>query len=136
MPLWTRKKVPASREREERLRQARSESQPLRHAYPGVALVKVRLEFLPVTEPPHAAQSFVLYPAAQAFFLYPCPYGDCDGVFDFASDAKRATGRENARVNGTAKCAGTRCLDGVQRQPCGLGVSFTITAQLEVPSTG
>lgn len=126
-----RNKVSAYREREERLRKGRLSAQTLREASPETTLVNVQLKFLPIAAPPHAAQSFVLYPSARAFFSYPCPYGDCDGVYDLSAEAARALGREKSRVTGTVECAGARSRDGLQAQPCGLRVSYTIGAQHE-----
>jgi hypothetical protein len=103
----------------------------LRAAFPNAATVNVQLRFLPATAPLHAAQSFMLYPAARAYFSYPCPYGDCDGIYDLSTPAHQALGRKAGSVSGTLECAGVRSRDGLQRQPCGLRVSFTISAQHE-----
>jgi hypothetical protein len=111
------------------LRKRRAQAVTLREASPRTALVNVRLDFLPLSAPPHVAQSFVLYPAARAFFEYPCPYGDCDGIFDFSADAKRALAHEKRSVTGTVECGGTRSGDGVQRKACGLRVSYSISAE-------
>ena len=129
MPLPSRKKTSGFAEREERLRKGRSEARTLRDASPSVALVNVHLQFLPATAPLHAAQSFVLYPGARAYFAYPCPYGDCDGVYDLGAEAGLTLAREKARVTGTVECRGVRSRGGLQRQPCGLCVTYTITAQ-------
>jgi hypothetical protein len=126
-----RQKVSSFREREERLRKGRDAAQTLRAAFPNTSTVNVQLRFLPATAPLHAAQSFMLYPAARAYFSYPCPYGDCDGIYDLAAPAQQALGRKTGSVSGTLECAGVRSRDGLQRQPCGLRVSYTITAQHE-----
>jgi hypothetical protein len=126
-----RNKIPTARERDERLRKGHSEAPVLRDASPGAMLVNVHLSFLPANEPPHAEQSFALYPAARAFFVYPCPYGDCDGVYDLSAEAARTLGREKSNVTGVVECGGTRSRDGLQGQPCGLRVSYTISAKHE-----
>lgn len=126
-----RQKVSAFRERAERLRKGRDAAQTVRAAFPNVATVNVQLRFLPATAPLHAAQSFMLYPAARAYFSYPCPYGDCDGIYDLSAPAHQALARKSAPVSGTLECAGVRSRDGLQRQPCGLRVSFTIAAHYE-----
>ena len=123
-----RQKVSSFREREERLRKGRDAAQTLRAAFPNAATVNVQLRFLPATAPLHAAQSFMLYPAARAYFSYPCPYGDCDGIYDLSTPAHQALGRKAGAVSGTLECAGVRSRDGLQRQPCGLRVSYTISA--------
>jgi hypothetical protein len=122
-------KISAYREREERLRSGRAAAQPLRSASPTAALVNVQLRFLPATAPLHAAQSFVLYPGAKAYFSYPCPYGDCDGIYHLDSEANRALTAEKSRVSGTLECVGVRAREGLQRQPCGLRVSYAISAK-------
>ena len=111
------------------MRKRRAESVTLREASPRAALVNIHLDFLPLSAPPHVAQSFVLYPAARAFFEYPCPYGDCDGIYDFSAAAQRVLGHEKRRVTGTVECSGMRSRDGLQKQPCGLGVSYSISIE-------
>jgi hypothetical protein len=103
----------------------------LRVISPTAVVVNVQLEFLPASEPPHAAQSLVLYPAAKAFFAYPCPYGDCDGIYDLATDATRTLSGAKGSVTGVSECVGMRARDGLQRQPCGLRMSYTISATHE-----
>ena len=121
--------MPTARDRAELLRKRRADAATLREASPGTALLKIQLEFLPLSAPPHVAQSFVLYPAARAFFEYPCPYGDCDGIFNFSAEAKGAFGRDKSGVTGTVECSGMRSRDGLQKQPCGLQVSYSISAE-------
>jgi hypothetical protein len=125
----SRDKVPTARDRAELLRKRRADAATLREAAPGTALLKIQLDFLPLSAPPHVAQAFVLYPAARAFFEYPCPYGDCDGIFDVSAEAKRAFGRDKSGVTGTVECSGMRSRDGLQKQPCGLRVSYSISAE-------
>jgi hypothetical protein len=125
------KKASSLHQREEQLRQGRAAAQALRDACPTAAVVNVTLRFQTQTLPLHAEQSFTLYPAARAYFAYPCPYGDCDGVFDLSAAANRTLTREKTRVTGTLECGGLRARDGLPRQPCGLRVSYTITASHE-----
>jgi hypothetical protein len=126
----SRDKVPTARDRAELLRKRRSDAATLREASPGTALLRIQLDFLPLSAPPHVAQAFVLYPAARAFFEYPCPYGDCDGIYDFSAEAKRALGHEKKSITGTVECSGMRSRDGTQKQPCGLRVSYSISVEL------
>jgi hypothetical protein len=132
--LQPQQKPSLFRERKERLRKARDAAQTLRAAFPHATLVSVQLQFLPASAPPHAAQSFVMYPAAQAFFEYPCPYGDCDGIYELGAPAAQALARHDCAVSGTVECGGIRSRDGLQRQPCGLRMSYTITAQHAQPN--
>jgi hypothetical protein len=131
MRFTSRNKVSAAREREERLREARMGARTLREAFPSASVVTVQLTFLPATAPLHAAQSFALYPAARAVFLYPCPYGDCDGIYDLTAEADRALGARKARVAGVLECAGMRTSQGQSAQCCGLRLSYTIAATHE-----
>jgi hypothetical protein len=131
MRFSSKKKDPSTRTREERLREGRASAPTLRASSPSAKLIEVRLKFLPETAPLHAAQAFVLYPAARAFFEYPCPYGDCDGTYDLGAQAENTFKRDKSSASGTLECGGTRSRDGLQRQPCGLRVHYTITAHHE-----
>lgn len=124
-----RNKAPTARDRADQMRKRRADSGTLREVSPETASVNVQLDFLPSSAPPHAAQSFVLYPAARAFFEYPCPYGDCDGVYDFSAEAKRVLGHEKKNATGTVECSGMRSRDGSQKQACGLRVSYRISVK-------
>jgi hypothetical protein len=124
-------KLSPSREREERLRTARAAAQPLRVVSPTTASVSIQLRFVGGSDPLHATQSFVLYPAAKACFAYPCPYGDCDGIYDLVAEASRTLSGQKTRVTGVCECTGMRSRDGLQRQPCGLRMSYTISAKHE-----
>lgn len=128
MRFSTRPKVPVARDRAEELRKRRASAGTLREVSPSTALVNVQLSFLPLSAPPHAAQSFVLYPGARAFFEYPCPYGGCDGIYDFSAEAERALSKEKKPVTGTVECSGMRSHDGSQKEKCGLRVSYSIAA--------
>jgi hypothetical protein len=125
------KKSSPVQQREELLRQGRAAAPPLRDAWPTAAFVKVTLRFVTSTLPGPAEQSVALYPAARAYFVYPCPHGDCNGVFDLGAAAERALKREKSHVEDTLECAGLRSRDGLTRQPCGVRVSYRITAQHE-----
>lgn len=136
MRLVPRQKPSVSRERRERLRKGYDAAQTLRSAFMDAAPVRVHLEFLPVTAPPHAAQSFVMYPAARAFFEYPCPYGDCDGIYELGAAAAQALAPDSPGVSGTVECCGLRSRDGLPRQPCGLRMTYTITARQPPAASG
>lgn len=122
------KKPSGVRPREEQLRLARAAAPVLRDVCPTAAVVNVTLRFLTSAPPLHAEQAFSLYPAARAHFAYPCPYGDCDGVFELGAEAGRILKREKTRIAGTVECGGLRSRDGLPRQTCGLRMSYTITA--------
>ena len=129
MPRRYRKKAPESSSREERLRQMRAGAQTLRSTCPTAALVDIKLDFLADATQAHAAQSFVLYPGARAVFCYPCPDGDCDGIYDFSSEADQTLNRQRPRVAGISRCPGTRSRMGQPKATCGLSVRYTIVAK-------
>jgi hypothetical protein len=129
MRMQTPKKVAASPSREDRLREARASAPTLRSVSPNAASVQVQLRFVPETAPLAAPQGFLLYPTARAFFVYPCPHGDCDGIYDLQAEAQRILSREETSVSGVVECTGVRSRNGLQRQPCGLHMNYTITCQ-------
>jgi len=126
-----RKQPTPTREREDRLRAGRAAAQTLRSVSPTATLVNVQLRFISAATPAHAAQSFVLYPPAKAYFAYPCPYGDCDGIYNLDAAANRAMAGEKSRITGTLECDGVRSHNGPSRERCGLQLKYTITAQHE-----
>ena len=125
------RKASAVRTRMERLRERRNAAQTLRVASPTATLIGVQLKFHSVTKPLHAPQSFVLYPPARALFEFPCPYGDCDGIYDFGPEAKKTFSRDKSGVTGSVECGGQRFRGGLQRQTCGLRVDYEIKAEHE-----
>jgi len=135
MRTQARSKPSISRDRADRLRAARIAAPALRGACPTATCMNVVLQFLSAATPPHAAQTFVLYPAAKAFFSYPCPYGDCDGTYDLDLEASRAMSTSDGRVTGTRECLGARSREGMPKQPCGLHLHYTITAIHEAVNT-
>jgi len=115
-------------DRAERLREGRAAAPTLREVFPGAARIAVHLQFLADEVPSHAEQSFVLYPAARAFFAFPCPYGDCDGIYDLSQAVESALKRSAPQTTGTLECSGARTRNRMPRQPCGLQVTYTVTA--------
>jgi hypothetical protein len=129
MRLASQKKLSGFQDRAERLRQGRAAAPPLRELSPGAAQIAVHLQFLSEGSPRHAEQSFVFYPAARAFFGFPCPYGDCNGIYDLSGAASSTLGNSQSPLTGTLECSGERSRYGMSRQLCGLQVSYTVTAQ-------
>jgi hypothetical protein len=126
-----KKKVSTWDRRDELLKQ-RAASETLRAVCPEAELVSVQLEFKTQAPVSHASQAHALYPPAKAHFVYPCPYGDCDGVYDLQSVALEALGRKGRRVSGSLKCTGNRSREGAAGVPCGLEVSYSISARYDV----
>jgi len=129
MRFPSRKKEIQVRDRTELMRKRRADAGILRDLSPRTARVTVHLSFLPTATPPHAAQSFTLYPSARAFFEYPCPHGDCLGIYDLDAEAKRALAEDRKRLTGTVECTGTRSRPGLLQQPCGLCVTYSISVE-------
>jgi hypothetical protein len=129
LPRRYQRKPPESSSREERLRQIRAGAQTLRSTCPSAALVNVKLDFLADAPQVHAAQAFVLYPGARAVFCYPCPYGDCDGIYDLSSEADQTLNRQRPRVAGISRCPGSRSRTGQPKASCGLSVRYSIVAK-------
>lgn len=119
-------------EREEQLRKARAAAPTLRSSFPTTACVRVTLSFGQTASPVHAAQSYSLYPAARMHFEYPCPYGDCDGVYDLGKPALQLLKHGEAKVQGSLECTGTRSREKLAMQPCQLHMDYTISAEHEL----
>ncbi|NJO12535.1 MAG: hypothetical protein HC872_02690 [Gammaproteobacteria bacterium] len=122
-----RKKESPLQQRRQQLLRDRDAAMTLGNACPSASQLRLDLTFHDTTALTPTAQSYVVYPPAQAFFEYPCPYSDCDGTFDLGSVVKGVLAKSSAQVEGTLSCAGVRSRDRLQRQPCGLKVTYTVT---------
>ncbi len=131
MRLSRNKKKVAQWDRRGELLKSRAASDKLSEVCPDVARVNVELEFESQALLAHARQSFSLFPAAKAHFVYPCPFGDCDGVYDLQSVALATLKGHSASSSGSLKCTGNRTRDGLVGVPCGLEVSYSIAASYE-----
>lgn len=119
----------AFQDRAERLRSGRAAARSLREVFPAVTRVTVHLKFQADEAPSHADQSFVLYPGARAYFGFACPYGDCDGIFDLTAAANSTLQQRLSQASGTLECRGSRSRHRQPGQPCGLQLSYTVTAE-------
>lgn len=113
----------------EQWRRDRAAAQTLASAFPSVARVHIHLSFEDPAGPSPASQSHVLHPPSRAFFEFPCPYSNCDGVFDVSSPARDAMENPSSQSDGRLECPGVRSKDAVMRQPCGLQLKYTIVAE-------
>ncbi len=129
--LATQKSVSVFQDRAERLRRGRATAALLREACPRATHIAVLLKF---AAPPHADQSFVLYPGARAYFGFPCPYGDCDGIYDLSHAAESILLGAALQATGTLECGGVRSHCRISRQPCGLRVNYIVNGQ-RLPAT-
>jgi hypothetical protein len=114
-------------DRAERLRRARASAPLVRETFPEVPRISVRLRFPNTEEPAHAEQSFVLYPGARAHFGYPCPFGDCDGIYDLGAAAEAAARNPTHQLRGTLECSGLRSRNRIPGQLCGLQVQYRVS---------
>jgi len=106
----------------------RAAAPPLRELSPHATHVIVRLQFRSDETLTHADQSIVLYPSARAYFGFPCPYGDCDGIYDLTRAAQLALTSWSPQPSGILECSGTRARHRLLG-PCGLRLSYTVTAE-------
>jgi hypothetical protein len=95
--------------------------------------VVVRLQFRSDETLMHADQSIVLYPGARAYFGFPCPYGDCDGIYDLTPAAQAAMMYVISPPTETLECNGTRSRHRLLG-PCGLQLSYSVTAEARTGS--
>jgi len=128
MRLLPPSKVASFQDRSERLRRGRASAPKLRELFPGATRLDVRLEFLCEERSGHADQVFVLYPGARAFFGFPCPYGDCDGIYDLRPAVEATLGGSALQGAGTLECTGVRPRLRGPRQACGLRLNFRISS--------
>lgn len=124
-----RNEASALKARAERLRCGRAAAPVLRELSASVAFLELRLRFLPDDACLHADQSIVLYPAATAYFGFPCPYGDCDGIYDLTEVARSALRCPIPKVSGTLTCEGSRSRHRIPGRACGLEVRYTVTVE-------
>jgi hypothetical protein len=119
-------KIVARWDRRDELKKGRAAAETLRAACPDAASVRVALEFRTATGEAHVPQVFSLFPPAKAHFVYPCPYGDCNGLFDLQAVGAEAL-REQKRARGTLKCTGSRCGQPPAGQACELQLNYSIS---------
>lgn len=118
----------ARRDRLERLRRERIAAQPLRRAYPRMAQLRLELRFNDGSALPPAAQSHILHPPAAAFFRFPCPFADCDGLFDLTGLVAESAGPKTPReISRNLECQGVRARDRLTGHRCGLKLECTIS---------
>ena len=127
------KNASALQGRAERLRSGRATASLLREVSAGIARLIVRLRLRRDETASHAEESFVLYPAARAYFGFPCPYGDCNGIYDLTTAAQLALMDSKRHAIGDLSCSGTRSHPRIPDQLCGLQVSYELSAERRTP---
>jgi hypothetical protein len=129
MHLPPNRKGASPADRTEELRKARAAAPTLRVAWPEAAVVRVELAFQADSAPAHGPQAFSIYPAAKAHFVYPCPFGDCDGVYDLNEIVFGMLQAGKRRTRGTLTCIGHRSRNGKSDSLCELAASYSIMVQ-------
>jgi hypothetical protein len=112
--------------RQERLQRGRLASGKLCNVYPSVKQIRLALDFKDESPMPAlASQLHQLNAPSRAFFWYPCPYGDCDGVFDLGSAIATLVSQATGELSSHVPCSGVR---GAKRAPCGVQLDYVISA--------
>lgn len=117
----------------EKLRQDFTRAATLRQVHPGLAEVRIELEFHDDTSPPPSPQAFSYFPAARGFFRFACPCHSCSGEFDLSSHVAELAGSgERTRLvrKVTLECTGQRPLELRVREACPVRASIRISATM------
>jgi hypothetical protein len=128
----------ATQLRLDQLRRDRASAVSLRVAFPAIQQLCVELKFAGNSANVPGSQSHILHPPARAFFVYPCPYSNCDGLFDLNHAVSAALDDPSHRTEGVLECAGVRAQKLDLKHPCQLRLVYTITAtrpETSTPST-
>jgi hypothetical protein len=116
-------------QRREQSRRRRVSADSVSKAFPHLAQLRIELGFNDPSDTPPSGQVHDLFPPAPAHFEFACPYGDCDGVLDLREAVSSMIVAARRQAEGALECAGTRAGPAGARRPCGLHVSYRITAR-------
>jgi hypothetical protein len=119
----------AHQQRQERLRRDRAAAQTVRVAFPKVSLIRLDLNFEPLSPTTPVPQSHVLHPPARAFFEFRCPFADCNGEFDLTAAVSSAVGSAKQQAEGTLECTGRRPRNPAAKESCNLRVRYHVTVE-------
>lgn len=128
MRLTIRSQATVRQQHLDRLRRDRKAARPLRAAFPRVEELRLELVFQDMARRAPAAQAIILHPPAPAFFEFPCPFADCDGLFDLTGVVNEASITAAGRVEGVFQCSGSRSHRHATKRPCNLNIHYTVTA--------
>jgi hypothetical protein len=103
-------------------------SPALRAVFPGVAELRVELEFKWESGWMPSNQLRILRPAAQASFRYPCPFAGCSGWFELDEPVRRLVESGETSVTATLGCVGVRPRDRATGKPCEAQARYVIKA--------
>lgn len=115
-------------QRLDRLRRDRAAALTLRAAFPAVEQLRLEFSFEGAAPGTPAAQSHVLHPPARAFFEFPCPFANCDGLFDLGAVVNTVLSGAADRLAGSLECGGLRARDHASKQTCGLRLNYVVSA--------
>ncbi|MCU0758551.1 MAG: hypothetical protein MUF07_05020 [Steroidobacteraceae bacterium] len=137
MIMGSRRKRPTPAESDsERQRVARMRAPLLRELQASATCVSVKLTFAVDTRLEQETRSFEIHPPARAYFVYPCAFGDCNGRHDLDVVVRGLLRTGATQASGALQCGGHRSGGVVQGARCGLGLTYTISVQLDPSQTG
>jgi hypothetical protein len=116
-------------QKREQARRRRVSADALSEAFPSISQLRIELGFRDTSDTPPSGQVHDLFPPAPAHFEFACPYGDCDGVLDLREAVSSMIAAAKRRAEGGIGCSGTRAGPAGARRPCGLNVSYRVTAR-------
>lgn len=115
----------------DRLRQDFTRAPTLRQVHPGLAEVRIEIEFRGAMQALPSPQSFSFFPAARGFFRFACPCHGCAGEFDLSAqvaELARAKGAGQRTRSVEMPCPGDRPAAGASRTPCPISVLVRLSA--------
>ena len=115
----------------DRLRQDFSRAPTLRQIHPGLAEVRIELEFSGTVQTPPSAQSFSYFPAARGFFRFACPCHGCAGEFDLSThvaELARGKGTGTRTKSVEIPCPGDRPAEANARTACPISARVRLSA--------
>lgn len=112
----------------DQLRRDRASAASLRVAFPKIQQLRIELKFAGSSANVPGSQSHILHPPARAFFIYPCPYSNCDGLFDLRHAVNAALDDQSHQAEGILVCTGVRAQKLDLKHPCQLRLAYTIIA--------
>lgn len=113
----------------DRLKLEAMKAPPLRSTYPGVAELRIALQFDATLASQLSPQSFSYFPAAKAFFRYACPCHSCTGEFDisrYVADLAAKPGSQRRTRQVTLQCTGELRLDLKELTACPVGAQVQL----------
>lgn len=115
----------------DRLRQDFSRAATLREIHPGLAEVRIELEFRGLPQAPPSAQTHSYFPPARGFFRFACPCHGCGGEFDLSThvaELARGKGAGTRTRSVEVSCSGDRPAEANARTACPISARIRVSA--------